>query len=146
MSNTSSLISELESLLPSHGVHTGCKAWIALAKLKHSLPSVDSPHYTATRALALRDLALKLRDSLSSSSDSKFTYTDKATVLSSVADNYLKLTHAFKVDADVWTRAQTELVPLFSSVSDEKSLDFAISEMESHLNTYIQALSVWVSR
>lgn len=146
MSNTSSLISELESLLPSHGYPQGCKVWTVLARLKNSLPSVDSPHYTATRALALRDLAIKLKDFLASSSDLRFTYADKAAALSSVADNYLKLTHAFKVDADVWSRAQLELVPLFSSVSDEKSLDFAMSEMESHLNTYIQALSVWVSR
>lgn len=148
MSSTLKILSELKSIIASNGYSSKSVEASLLSFLteawKSSRDALEGSDYTSTRALALRDLSLKLREVLLSATGA--SYTDRASVLSSVADNYLKLTHAFKVDSEVWNKAQTELVPLFSAISDEKSLDFAIAKMELHLNTYIDALGLWVSR
>ena len=144
-----SLVSNLETLLIAAGYSSGCKVWSSFKSLRSSLssPLIGSAlDYTTTRAVSLRDLSLKIRSLLLTAKDVSTSYADRALILSSVADNYLKLTHAFKVDADVWSKAQLDLVPMLSSISDEKSLDLAVLELETHLDTYLKALDAWVSR
>lgn len=102
------------------------------------------PNYTAKRAQSLYSLSVKLRDTLLDLTKSGASYTDRALALSVVSNSYLQLAHAFKVDAKVWSFAQSDLVPILSAAVDEKSLDEAVSKLLSHLDRYITSLDKWL--
>ena len=102
------------------------------------------PNYTVKRAQSLRSLSVKLRDTLLDLPKSGASYTDRALALSVVSNSYLQLAHAFKVDAKVWSFAQSDLVPILSAAVDEKSLDDAVLKLLSHLDRYITSLDKWL--
>jgi len=148
------LVLELETLLRAAGYTSDRKAMCTLLSMRQALqlhegvPASPQPvaDYTAARAHALIDISLKLKKILLDSKKRNVSYSDRSRILSSVADNYLKLTHAFKVDNTVWSQAQTELVPMLIKVSNEKSIDAAILELDRHLDTYLTSLNSWLSR
>lgn len=108
-------------------------------------PDTDTD-YTTSRAYALRSLATKLQEMLLSSRGTGTTYADRAKALAVVSDSYLKLAHAFKTDPKMWALAQSELVPSLIQVVDEDSIDHAVSVLESHLETYLISLNLWIER
>lgn len=103
------------------------------------------PNYTVKRAQSLRSLSVKLRDTLVGPTKAGSSYTDRALALSVVSNSYLQLAHAFKVDAKVWSFAQSDLVPILSAAIDEKSLDEAVSRLLFHLDRYISSLDKWLA-
>ena len=149
------VLSELEALLLSEGYTDDRKALVLVRSIRRDLGSVSSSpseapppqqDYTASRARALHATSLTLKKVLAEAKAKKVSYPDRARTLLVVADNYLKLTHAFKVDNTVWACAQNELVPALTSVSDEKSIDAAVLLLEKHIDSYLTSLSSWLSR
>lgn len=141
------LVSEMQSLLSSADGDFSSSLAI-LDKLKESLEvlgykrTAPTSDYTSSRSVALNSIAKSLLSEVSSSKSS--TYSDKAYVLSSVGDMYLRIAHAFKVDTTLWSSAQSFLVPLFYAAIDEESVDKALVALESHIVKYIDALAVWL--
>jgi len=134
---------ELEALLPE-----GSKALSLLSGLQQALRLQESEgsDYTRSRAAALQQLAQRMKILVSKSREDEMTYADRAKALSVIADAYLKLVHAFKTDPKMWSLAQTELVPTLTQVSDEESIDVALTTLESHLETYLNSLDSWLEK
>jgi hypothetical protein len=114
-----------------------------LAQLKKTMTS-DRDDYTSVRATKLLQTSTKLKAVLVQSR--KGSYSERAHALAVVSDSYLRLAHAFKVDADVWTRAQSDLVPALSAVTTEKEIDSALMKLSEHIDAYISSLNAWLRR
>lgn len=106
--------------------------------------SSDKEDYTALRASELLQTSTKLRVMIDQSR--KGSYSDRACALAFVSDSYLRLAHAFKVDADVWTRAQSDLVPTIIAASTEADIDASLTKLSEHIDAYISSLNVWLRR
>ena len=152
MANEASIkvVAELAVLLADAGYDEGSPSQQSLVALQRALRGdsdvVEYSDYTKSRAQALRSMALHLQSLLMASTRREMTYADRAKALATISDSYLKLVHAFKTDAKMWARAQTELVPLLRDVKDENSIDTAIDVLNSHLDSYLNSLSSWLSR
>lgn len=133
------VINELYSLLKEQGYTEPSPALSSLLALE----SATSPDYTIHRARALSETSEMLNSLLKLPRNS---YSDKAYVLQVVAPNYLKLVHAFKTDASLWSSAQADLVPALLSTSTEDDIDLSLSLLESHLARYMASLATWLSR
>jgi hypothetical protein len=114
-----------------------------LAQLKKTMTS-ERDDYTSVRAAKLLQTSTKLKSVITQSR--KGSYSDRAHALAVVSDSYLRLAHAFKVDADVWTRAQSDLVPALSIVTTEKDIDGALTKLSEHIDAYISSLNAWLRR
>lgn len=153
--NPLALLRKLEDLLLQEGRGSERPALGTIASLRGALERSgyrEEPHedssksYTQKRAKSLRKLSVKLRDTLRKVSTADTSYADKAETLSVVANSYLQLAHAFKVDSKVWTFAQNDLVPVLSAAEDENSLDEAISRLLCHLDRYLSSLEKWLKK
>lgn len=151
--NPLEILQLLERLLEDEGYDTSRPAMMTVQALKGALQARGyqevetapaSSSYTTRRARALKDLSVKLRSTLVSLANSDASYADRAAALSTVSNSYLQLAHAFKVDSEVWSFAQDDLVPVLSAAVDETSLDEAVSKLLSHLDRYIESLSKWL--
>ncbi len=140
---------ELEILLLEEGPR-GSKSLTILSKIQHALAeklsTTEHFDYTRSRAIALRSLAMKMKALLTSSLGANMTYADKATALLVVSDGYLKLAHAFKTDPKMWSTAQSDLVPILTSVCDEQGIDRALDKVNSHLDAYLVSLDFWLRK
>ena len=152
--NPLAALQKLEQLLEQEGYDEKRPAMETIKSLRAALqergyketilpPPLTS--YTFKRAQSLRSLSVKLRDTLTSLTLRGTSYTDRSVALSVVSDSYLQLAHAFKVDSEVWSFAQEDLVPILSAAVDEKSIDEAVSKLLSHLDRYITSLDKWLS-
>lgn len=147
-------LQQLERLLVQEGYDSERPAMRTIQALRSALRErgyeetalpQSPPNYTVKRAQSLRSLSVKLRDTLLGLVKSGASYSDRALALSVISNSYLQLAHAFKVDAKVWSFAQSDLVPILSAAVDEKSLDEAVSRLLFHLDRYISSLDKWLA-
>lgn len=149
-SNPVELVHKLEKLLAQEGYAKDDGACQKLTQLKAALSasydfSTHQPSdYTEQRAYVLHSLSLKLKDTLAEARLG--SYATKASALAYIGDAYLKLAHAFKVDAAVWSSAQSDLVPSLTSASDEKTIDEALVLLDAHVDRYVKSLNHWLNR
>lgn len=146
MSSPLSLLSDLEAILSSvEGSESSMDKVASLRSLLVGLGYTEEEpkSYTESRASSLHSvvssLLLEVNSALVCSS-----YSDRAYVLSSISDLYLRVAHAFKIDSTVWSYAQSSLLPILSAAKDESSIDTALLLLKSHIDGYLKALSTWL--
>lgn len=74
----------------------------------------------------------------------ELTYSDKVAVLTFVVGSYFKILHQYKIDDDLYKRAQDELFSAVTTMSDEASIDEAFQLTLQYLEQLTKSLRKWL--